>query len=172
MTVPAEVWLPAPAPFTRYEVSSLGRVRSYAMRAPSGKGNGRGCRPGGRTTTAHTLAPFQRRDGYMQLNLYTDDGRRETFLLHRLVLTTFLGPCPDKETRTGSHMDGAPDNNAIANLSWEPLKLNVRRQAAHGTTHRNIGAANPSAKLTADDVRAMRAEYAAGDVTLKTLADR
>jgi hypothetical protein len=167
-----EVWKTAPAPYTRYEVSSEGRVRSYCIRLPRGKGNGRGSKPGGRTATPKILTPYQRQDGYIQLLLYTDDGARETFLLHRLVLTTFLGPCPDKDTWTGSHMNGNPADNSISNLSWEAMTLNVRRQTPHGTKATNKGEANGSAKLTADNVRAIRAVYAAGGTTLKALAER
>jgi hypothetical protein len=105
---------------------------------------------------------FRRPDGYEQIKLTDDEGTSRTHKVHRLILLTFIGPCPDKETWTASHMNSVGHDKRIENLSWEPLALNVARQVPNGTSMiRARGEGSPNSKLTADDVRAIRAAYAA-----------
>jgi hypothetical protein len=100
-----EVWKTVPG-YSRYEASSLGRVRSYAKRVPGGAGTARYDQP-------RLLAPQTRpNDGYQQLKLSSDDGVVKTMKLHRVVLLAFVGePLPGY---TASHMNGDPADNRIA----------------------------------------------------------
>lgn len=67
--------------------------------------------------------------GYKRVLLRGPDGGKEK-LVHRLVLETFVGPCPDGyETR---HLDGDPSNNHLANLAWGTKAENGRDAASHG----------------------------------------
>ncbi len=56
---------------------------------------------------------------------------RQFFLAHRLVLVTFVGPCPpDME---GCHNDGNPGNNHLDNLRWDTSTANHYDMVKHGT---------------------------------------
>jgi len=64
--------------------------------------------------------------GYIRVNL---GGQKK--LVHRFVLETFVGPCP--EGMEARHLDGNPANNRLSNLCWSTHKENVRDQYKHGT---------------------------------------
>lgn len=75
--------------------------------------------------------------------------------IHRLVLETFVGPCPPgMECR---HLDGNPANNRLDNLAWGTHSENSQDSIQHGT-HSCLrrGSANNRAKLTEDKVRVIR----------------
>lgn len=57
-------------------------------------------------------------------------GRRRLFGIHRLVLTAFVGPCPDG--MGGCHWDGDGTNNRLANLRWDTRSENQRDKVRHG----------------------------------------
>lgn len=60
------------------------------------------------------------------------DGERFLLKISRLVLTTFVGPCPDgMECR---HMDGNPKNNRLDNLCWGTHRENIQDRTRAGTT--------------------------------------
>ena len=86
-------------------------------------------------------------------------------LVHRLVLEAFVGPCPaDMECR---HLNGNPADNRLENLAWGTHRQNQADRIAHGTLP--FGVTHPLAKLTEEQVRAIRAEYAAGGITQPAL---
>lgn len=101
--------------------------------------------------------------GYYQVELYPGPVIRS---LHRLVLEIFVGPCPDG--MECCHNDGNRSNNVLSNLRWDTKQANQADSERHGTRIR--GDSHPRAKLTADMVRAIRAEYAAGGVSYTELA--
>jgi len=76
------------------------------------------------------------------------DGKSRYHLVHRLVLEAFVGPCPEGQQTL--HEDDNPANNRLDNLRWGTPKEN------HKTICRE-GVLNGRAKLTEDDVRAIRA---------------
>ena len=53
------------------------------------------------------------------------------YLIHRLVLETFIGPCPEGEVCR--HLDGDKRNNSLNNLCWGTLKENTQDAIRHGT---------------------------------------
>lgn len=68
--------------------------------------------------------------------------------VHRLILKTFVGPCPKKmECR---HIDGNPENNSLKNLEWNTRSINQRDRVLHGTSNR--GSRNGQSKLTESDI--------------------
>jgi len=90
----------------------------------------------------------------------------KTHYVHRLVLEAFVGPCPPgMECR---HLDGDTSNNRLANLCWGSPRENAADRHRHGHTAR--GEDHGQSVLTADQVRTIRAAYAAGGTTHRRLA--
>lgn len=93
---------------------------------------------------------------------------RKTTGVHRLVLLAFIGPCPDgMEAR---HLDGNRSNNVLGNLKWGTKRENEDDKIAHGTVH--VGERHPGVKLSEAEVREIRALYAGGGWTHKSLGSR
>lgn len=145
-------WRPVPD-FPGYAVSSLGEVRSlerHYMR------HGRPVKVRARTMKTRT----RYRGGRPVSVLVTlcRDGRARDFRVHRLVLTAFVGPCP--EGMEGCHNDGNPLRNVLDNLRWDTPKANQADSVRHGTKHsppHYLGEAHPLAKMTAEQARAIHA---------------
>lgn len=55
------------------------------------------------------------KNGYRRVTLFKG-GKKKRFLVHRLVLLTFKGVCP--EGKEGCHIDGNKANNHVENLRW------------------------------------------------------
>ena len=98
------------------------------------------------------------KDGYMMLRLHKKN--RTLFTgVHPLVLTCF-GPTRPPGPSMALHKDGVPSNNCISNLYWGFAKDNAIDRDAHGTTA--LGERSGNAKLTWEEVFAIRASYATG----------
>src|SRR5258706_1418925 len=81
-------------------------------------------------------------------------GKHRKVLIHRLILETFIGPCPTgKEAR---HLDGDPSNNKLSNLEWGTPKQNGEDRIGHGTQIH--GEKHHKAILTKEEVEELR-EY-------------
>lgn len=107
--------------------------------------------------------------GYMVVTLTDTNRKQRICLVHRLVLTLFVGPCPEgMECR---HLDGNAKNNNVANLQWATHLVNSLDMALHGTQAHLRGELNGYHKLEDDDIRDIRKRYAAGGVTQKALAE-
>jgi hypothetical protein len=115
-----------------YSVSDLGRVRSHKN---------------GLRIMSATIA----KRGYRTVALMRN-GERSTRYVHHLVAEAFVGPRPDG--MDCAHLDGTRTNNVPSNLRWVTRKENLSHRVTHGTM--NYGAANGSAKLTADDALVIR----------------
>lgn len=89
--------------------------------------------------------------GHLKLNLGTGPGRSQW--VHRLVLHAFAGPPGDGQV--ARHLDGDPTNNALGNLVWGSPSENNADMVEHGRSTR--GTANARAKLTEEQVQAIRA---------------
>lgn len=70
------------------------------------------------------------KDGYMNVNL-SKNGKMKSFRVHRLVLSAFVGVCPER--MQGCHNDGNPANNRLENLRWGTHKENISDKKLHGT---------------------------------------
>lgn len=70
--------------------------------------------------------------GHTQVALFDRKHKKhKTQYVHRLVLETFIGPCPTgKECR---HLDGNPSNNSVENLQWATHSENMNDMKEHGT---------------------------------------
>lgn len=136
-----EEWRAVPG-FAGYEVSDLGRVRSW--HGPRAIG-------GGSTTRAEPLMmkPATHRNGRKHVML-ARGGRRITGLIHRLVLEAFVGPCP--EGMECCHGNGVPADNRLENLRWDTKAANEADKRRHGTISRRSG----PRKLTLEQVAEVR----------------
>jgi len=119
-----------------YEVSSLGDVR-------------RGVE--GRSTTKGRLLKQQWKEGYRSVCLSVS-GFVRRYYVHRLIAEAFLGPCP--LGMVVNHMDGGRSHNFATNLEYVRPAQNSQRAGINGQLRQ--GENHPAAKVTADDVRAMR----------------
>ena len=114
-----ERWLPVNGYEGHYEVSDLGGVRSLDRITSQGhQWRGR--------VMKQTPMPT----GYLMVNLWRDNKSR-MHLVHRLILTAFVGPAP--EGCEVLHGDGNPAHNDLVNLTWGTHSENQLAQVAHGT---------------------------------------
>lgn len=95
--------------------------------------------------------------GYIKVGLYRND-KRYIFRLHRLVLLTYCGPCPDGYVCR--HLDGNPVNNAVDNLCWGTPKENSHDSLRHDTH---------GGKLTEQQKKEVCNLWATGRVTQKEI---
>lgn len=113
-----EVWKPVVGYEGRYEVSSLGGVRSRNGRWSDG--------------APKAMRPTAIPGGYLTVALYLPAGR-VTHLVHRMVAESF-------HSRNGHdlvrHLDGNKQNNHASNLMWGTPSENTVDSVTHGT-HRN-----------------------------------
>ncbi len=122
-----------------------------------------------RTLTDHwkqmKLSPGTR--GYLRVNLTPPGGGTyRTFRVHRLVLEAFVGPCPDGMECL--HRNGVKTDCRLENLHWGTPDAN--RQDNHDRSVYARGTDHTQVVLTEEQVRAIRARYAAGGVFMRELA--
>lgn len=76
---------------------------------------------------------------------------RRKWLVHRLMLLTFRGPCP--RGMEACHWNGVRSDNRLRNLRWDTQGANYTDRCRHGRGIRGEAAGN--AKLTERQVRAI-----------------
>jgi hypothetical protein len=157
----AEQWKPIPG-FDAYEVSNIGRVRSYlgTKRVP-------GHRNGFQHVRLSEPAILQANissTGRYGVGLYVGL-KRVRKEVHRLVLLAFAGECP--VGMEACHNNGNPIDNRLENLRWDTHKNNFVDRERHGRTAR--GSSHGMAKLTEAQVKVIKKRLRLGD-TLAQLA--
>lgn len=151
-----------------YAISTHGRVKRYAsvVIVPSGP------REGVRMHFPERVLKGKLIGGYLHVVLCGLDGSRRRVAVHRLVLETFVGLCP--EGMLCCHRDDVPTNNHLTNLRWDTPKGNyddrVRLNHANDVTVLRGEKCN-QAKLTEDAVRDIRRERSKG-VPIRVLMSR
>jgi hypothetical protein len=102
------------------------------------------------------LKGWLHKDGYPSVELRGGDGEKRSYLVHRLILEAFRGPCP--EGLEGCHDDGDPLNCRLSNLRWDSHRANMHDAIRHGTFRVNIqrGSRHGHAKLTEADIPEIR----------------
>jgi hypothetical protein len=152
---PDEIWKPVTgAPL--YEISNMGRVRSWAKPGCHGPSRGQ------RARSHHAVAPQWNGRPSLRYLRVVIAGR--PIRVHRLVLDAFVGPCP--EGYHGAHLNGDSGDNRLVNLAWVTPAENVAHKERHGTDRRTILKTRPeiqprgervwTAKITrsqADEIR-------------------
>jgi hypothetical protein len=135
-----------------YEVSNLGRVRSY--RAHGGNRGGR------LLDQPHMKATRRHNTGYLSVVLQVGLNKSQPYPVHILVASAFLGPRP--EGLHVAHADGDKMNARLDNLRYATALENAQDKHRHGTTCR--GETNTRAKITAAEVQRIIAAYATGQL--------
>ena len=143
-----EKWAEVPGCGGKYEVSSLGGVRSNYK-------------------TPRILKQTIRRGlnrGYSYASIVFN-GRRRTIEIHSLVLICFIGPRPDG--MESFHINNVRHDNRLENLKWATAKENsVHRSQTGGQVK---GQAHHKAKLTDAEVVQLKTLAAKGIPRLEIL---
>lgn len=132
----------------RYKVSNLGRVKSLPNKV--------------RKTELVLKGHANVKSGHIYVNLtdlHEDKWRQKLLMVHTLVLTAFIGTCP--ENHEGCHGDGDPTNNALTNLRWGTRASNMADRKTHGTD--NSGERNGMAKLDELTVKTIKLRLSKGE---------
>lgn len=140
-----ENWKPVPGYEGRYDVSDLGRLRTY-------RGRGKQVLAEPRVMKNPT-----RRNGYVAVALQCD-GRIDNRYVHRLVMLAFVGPDDGREV---NHINAVRGDNRLANLEYATRAENVAHAVAHGLVPRGERCAG--AKITEEIVREIRRRVASGE---------
>lgn len=137
----SEEWRPA-SEFPDYEVSSMGRIRraTYAKI--------RNSTYGGRILIPSTIT------GYARYNLRNSEGAARKVLGHRVVAVAFIGT--NASGMHINHKDGNKLNNSSENLEWVTPAENVRHAWSIGLAKAVRGENHGAAKLSDNDVSAIR----------------
>jgi hypothetical protein len=152
----AETWKPIKGWEGLYEVSDLGRVRSF-QRAKQGQ-------------PPAVLESHPNRNGYIRVRLFRN-GQRQYGSVHRLVCQAFRGEAlPGMQV---NHIDGNKANNRLDNLEYAtPRENNLHALYQLGKLETlPRGEANKAAKLTEADVIQLRELWASGNVRRRELAE-
>ena len=94
--------------------------------------------------------------GYPQFRMSLPGGRQKIMKVHRAVALAFIGPRPDGYQV--NHRSGDKLDNSVANLEYVTCRRNIRhawRTGLYRSEH-SRGEKNPFAKLTDEDVQAIR----------------
>jgi hypothetical protein len=122
-----EIWKDVVGYEGRYSVSSFGRVYSHV--------------------TARFLRPGRLSGGHMSVAL----GRKNSRLVHHLVLEAFVGP--RKSGQEGRHKNGRPNQNQLTNLAWSSRSRNGQDKKWHAGAKTYI--------LSGEDAKAVKRMLAA-----------
>lgn len=136
-----------------YRVGSDGSV--WTCLRVVGLGDGGGAVPV--LTTKWRRKSARPRRGYPAVTLFYW-GKARTLNCHQLVMQEFVGPCP--EGMEIAHANGIRADSRLSNLSYKTKAGNEEDKIAHGT--KVMGERHGNAKLTAEVVRAIRADKEAG----------
>lgn len=113
-----EKWKPISGYKGKYEISSLGRVKSLERRISTGK-----------LVLEKILKQENHYRGYMVIQLRTEGRKRQKFFIHRLVATAFIKNPEDK--LIVNHIDCNKKNNCVTNLEWLTEKENTQYYFKH-----------------------------------------
>jgi len=133
--------------FPGYEVSNFGRVRSF-----------------GEYLTGEFF------EGYYRVELQSrwHGKKRVRIFIHRLVLETFIGPCPIGHI--AHHKDNDSSNNKLDNLEW--ISYGDHQHIAYATGSRySKGDFHSQAKLNSKDVLEIR-RLAVQGISLPKIAEK
>jgi len=144
--VKPEEWRPIPGYEEWYEVSDLGRIRSWKVSGHDKK----------RRHPVLIMGSFVS-TGYKYVQLHKDR-KFKKIAIHVLVLLAFVGPRP--EGHDAAHADGARDNNELSNLRWASRAENMDDAKKHGTILRGVQKYN--AVLSMQDVEDIKRQYLGG----------
>ena len=119
----------------RYQVSSMGRVKSLERKNSYG-----------RTVKERILKGALDKCGYLKIGLYGSTGKQKWFQVHRLVGEAFIQN-PDEKPQI-NHINEIKTDNRACNLEWCTCKENIN----HGSRNERVAKAlgKPIAQYTLD----------------------
>lgn len=144
------IWKDVPTLGGRYEASENGEIRNKSTKVI-------------RKARVNRL-------GYLQMNFSRNDGTKRTVtkLVHKLVAETFI-PNPNHYPQI-NHKDGNKQNNAINNLEWCTSSENTRHAHRTGLASVYRGSEHINAKLTGNQIKEIREQYARGRISQDKIA--
>lgn len=145
-----EVWKAIPGTDGWYEISNLGRARSFVARTG-------GVRH--RRKEPKMLTPTAARKGYWRYAVRMGD-RNKGVYASRAVLLAFVGPPPDGRP-DAAHLNGVHTDNRLVNLAWASRVENESHKIGHGTAL--LGSRARAAKLTEQQVAGIKRRLADGE---------
>jgi hypothetical protein len=145
-----EIWKPIINYEGLYEISNYGRIKSLKRN----------------TANERIRKSYKNKDGHLQIIL-CKNGRCEQFYIHRLVLETFIGPCP--MGMECCHNDSNGENNFIGNLRWDTRSENIKDSIKHGTWIKTKMSRISRAKLNDWTVRIIKHLLKSGKFTQKEI---
>jgi hypothetical protein len=108
-----------------YQASSHGLIRTFWKRINTQRGGTRIL-----VDRPRILRPLLSSRGYHTIRAYDSEMVHRTCQVHRLVLETFVGPCPDGHE--GCHRNGNRTENYLDNLYWATRARNCVDTRRHG----------------------------------------
>ena len=141
--------------FENYEVSNLGRVRSWV--------NNRGTKQKTPKISKGSLG----KTGYSYASL-TKNKNHKNIAIHRLVAQEFISN-PENKPQV-NHINGIKTDNRVENLEWATNRENARHAWANNLCQRKKGEKNHNAKFTNEQAKQIRAEYIYHSKTHGTVA--
>lgn len=145
--------------YPNYEVSNMGRVRSFWVHR-------QGKKPGHKSSEPQRILDSRTgKNGYPYVSLWRDK-RGINAPIHRLVLAAFVSPRPNG--MWACHNDGNRQNNRLDNLRWDTVSNNMMDKLAHGTMVH--GSSTPSSKLSENQVEEIRRLKNQGEKQVKIAA--
>lgn len=137
-----------------YQVSNFGRVKN--------------------ATTNRVLTNYVNRQGYHKVLLSSRDAdnkiKLKHWMVHRLVALCFV-PIYSFERVQINHIDGVKWNNIPENLEWCTNLENQQHRSRMNKTKYLFGDRNNKAVITSQMSKEIKAKYATGNYTQKSLAE-
>lgn len=151
LNLEGEIWLPVEGHSGMYEISNLGRLRSY-----------------GQFNKLVILKLFLGDRGYYRKPLIIKGTlKRKNYSIHRLVAQAFI-PNPQNKPNV-NHIDGNKLNNRVENLEWVTQGENLQHAIKLGTLALD-GHNNPTAAFTKEQVIEIRELYSKGNLSRREIA--
>lgn len=134
-----EIWKDIPDYEGIYQVSNLGRVKSF------------------KRNKEIILKLCKDKEGYLHVSLYKNKNVK-SHTIHRLVLFSFK-PKEYFENCVVNHKDGNKSNNTLDNLEWCTITENNQHACDIGLKIGCKGEKNGSTKLKENQIRKIRLDY-------------
>ena len=139
-----ETWKPIPGFEGCYEASTHGRIRSLDRWVEYAATETRSACRRYRRGKVLSLVVAGKNKHYLAVSLSdANQLQHRSLLVHRLILLTFVGPCP--EGQEGIHADGNSKNNRVENLRYGTHVENCQDRTRHGK-HRFLPSEIPAVR--------------------------
>lgn len=158
-----EEWRDVPGYVGKYQISSLGRVKSLSRRMRANTGY--------YISRERIFKKYNNR-GYEEIKLYSGDDTFKNVQVHRLVAQSFISN-PNNYPQI-NHIDGNPRNSRVENLEWCTNSMNTKHAYDTGLKDpKNYkGSGNPCSKITEQTVLDIREDRNSGKYSLDQLSEK